>query len=100
MVSSDCLPMSQYIWLNLMPSCFLLANICVCHVNRLSRWRPKYLIDPPCGMCVPFNSTGGHVLCFKVKVMCTDLVSLTLILHCCSHSAYGLSEFEVGERLQ
>jgi hypothetical protein len=64
-VGSDCLPISQYIWLNLMPSSFLLAKICVRHVNRLSRWRPKYLIDSLCGMRVPFNSTGGHVPCFK-----------------------------------
>jgi hypothetical protein len=88
MVSSDCLPMSQYIWLNLMPSCFLLAKICVGHVSHLSRRRPKYLIDSLCGMRVPFNSIEGHVPCFKVKVICTDVVSLTLILHCCSHSAY------------
>jgi hypothetical protein len=35
--SLDSLPMIQYILWNCRPSCFLLVNICFCHVSRRSR---------------------------------------------------------------
>ena len=37
------LPMIQYMRRSCNPSCFLLVNMCFCHVSLRSKWMPRYL---------------------------------------------------------
>jgi hypothetical protein len=55
--NSDFLPRIQYICWNFSPSCFISANMWVCHISLLSRWISKYLAVSPCGICFPFSVT-------------------------------------------
>jgi hypothetical protein len=82
--SSDCsdfLPMIQYMRWSCNPSCFLLVNMCFCHVSLRSRWMPKYLAVSPCGICCPSNVTAGQVSRFREKVMWVDLFLLAFMRH-------------------
>jgi len=67
--SFDFLPMIQYMRWSFNPSCFLLVNMCFCHVSLQSRWMPRYLAVCPCGICCAFYVTAGQVSCFKEKVI-------------------------------
>jgi len=80
--SFDFLPIIQYTRWSCNPSCFLLVNICFCHVSVRSRWMPKHLAVSLCGICWPFNVTAGQVSRFKEKVIWVDLFSLVFIRHC------------------
>jgi hypothetical protein len=59
--SFDFLPMIQYMRWSCNPSCFLLVNICFCHVSLRSRWMPKYLAVSPCRIYCPFKSDTYEV---------------------------------------
>ena len=73
------------IW-SLIPSAFLLVNMCVYQVRRLSRWIPRYFVSS-CGIRIEFKVSGGHLSCFKVNVTCTDFISFALIRLSASLSA-------------
>jgi hypothetical protein len=63
--SFDFLPMMQYMRWSCNPSCFLLVNMCFCHVSLRSRRILKYLAVSRCGICCPFSVTAGQVSRFK-----------------------------------
>jgi hypothetical protein len=50
------------------PRCFRLAKMCLCHVSRLSRCKPRYLTSSAWGSCSLYMCTGGHVALLVVKV--------------------------------
>jgi hypothetical protein len=81
----DFLPRIQYICWNFNTGCFLLANMCVCHVSVLSRWIPKYLVVYPSGICFPFSVTVGQFSLFKVKVTWVNLFLLAFICQRFNH---------------
>jgi hypothetical protein len=58
----DFLPVIQYMRWSCNPSCFLLVNMCFCHVSLWSRWMPKYLAFSPCGIRCPFKSHNRKFL--------------------------------------
>lgn len=89
--SSDFLPMSQYIFLAVSSSCFLLVLICLAHVSLLSRCIPRYLTTSAVGSGCPYSFTCGQFPFLVANVMWTDFVSLAFVLHRSSHSCVAFS---------
>jgi len=83
--SCDLLPSSQYILLSWIPSYFCLVVMCFLQFSLWSRCNPKYLASSAWGTFRLFKITGGHISVRVVNVTCTDVASLTLILHFFSH---------------
>jgi hypothetical protein len=88
--SSACAAVSVIIWKR--NAQFQLAKMCLCHVSRLSKFKPRYLISSAWGSCSLYMWTGGHVALQVVKVTWVDLEPFAFSRHL-------VSQFWIARRL-
>jgi hypothetical protein len=70
--------------------CFLFLIICCLQFSLQSKVNPRYLSCSFSGMLICFICTGGQEHFRRVKVVCVDSDSLTLIFHLLSHASMRL----------
>jgi hypothetical protein len=79
--SSELRPGNQFIFLNLMLNSSLVFLICSFHRNFASRVIPRYFDVLAYVTCIPLMKIGCGLIFLSVKLICTDVDSLSFIRH-------------------